>query len=493
VSVRHLRDARLPLIVIALALAVLTFWSLHRFRRYQPLADFGPAVPPSSLDGIGLQIRDATITGREGGQLRWRVVCGTITLSHDRRRVTVDDIRHGTLYDTSHRPAVSVQAGHATYRTFFGELTQTSGMPATGILHLSGGIEARVLVGPGVTLQGRELTWDALHNTVTCPGQMQARFTSGSAVGQDLTIDAHSGDLSLRSLHGTFVVPAEVEGFMLRKPSPRAALAVGGSLALLGAAHAATAPTQYVTYAAGFSRWLNAPHTVEMSQGVTFTQDDAVLKTEAAVVNLDDQQRVLNAKSQSPVHLYNTQDDLTGRQGYIDFTRHLATLQDTIVLVVKPGQKEANAPKGTARSQFRDPATLTCSQMTYDYRRKMGHIPGELTIHQKDRVLTADSGEYDAGKETVTLNGHVHGHNGTDEIQTSKVIINLSDTEGAESITIPVPLIGRWVVKDQEDEPEPTPPVPPAPTQSPTPSSPSDTPMTPNSPPPAAPPAASPH
>ena len=78
--------------------------------------------------------------------------------------------------------------------------------------------------------------------------------------------------------------------------------------------------------------------------------------------------------------------------------------------------------------------------MTYDYRRKIGRVPGAFTVHQKDRVLTADSGEYDTQAETVRLVGHVHGHNGQDQIQASRVIFGLK--EGAESITIPVPTHG---------------------------------------------------
>ena len=36
---------------------------------------------------------------------------------------------------------------------------------------------------------------------------------------------------------------------------------------------------------------------------------------------------------------------------------------------------------------------MTCEKMIYDYRRKTGQVPGPLTIRQKDRVLTADSGD----------------------------------------------------------------------------------------------------
>lgn len=201
-------------------------------------------------------------------------------------------------------------------------------------------------------------------------------------------------------------------------------------------AAAPPSPSQTVAYDAGAARWLNAPRTVEMSQGVTFSQDDAFLKTAAAIVALDDQQRALNAKAATSVHLYDTQNDLTGAQGFVDFTRHLATLTGSIVLTVKPGKP---APASSVRSQFKDAATLTCALMTYDYRKKIGRVPGALTIHQKDRVLTADAGEYDTRAQTVVLTGNVHGHNGMGEIHAPYVKISLQ--EGKEYIFVPGPNI----------------------------------------------------
>ncbi len=224
-----------------------------------------------------------------------------------------------------------------------------------------------------------------------------------------------------------------------------ALLMLAGTTLLLHAAPSAAparpalpppAPSQTVSYDAGAARWLNAPRTVEMSQGVTFSQDDAYLKTATAIVALDDQQRALNAKSSTAVHLYDAQNDLTGAQGFVDFTRHLATLTGSIVLVVKPAK---NTSLTSVRSQFKDAATLTCSLMTYDYRQKVGRVPGALTIHQKDRVLTADAGEYDTRAQTVVLKGNVHGHNGDGEIHAPLVKMGLK--EGSEYIFLPGPSI----------------------------------------------------
>ena len=250
---------------------------------------------------------------------------------------------------------------------------------------------------------------------------------------------------------------------MRNRTAVRTVLLVLGALASAGlaararlhAAPAAPAPpvpsSGFVSYQAGAARWLNVPRTIEMSQGVTFSQDDAFLKTASAIVNLDDRQRALNARSESPVHLYDTQNDLNGKQGFLDFSRHLASLKDDITLVVKP---TGNSPEGSMRSQFKDAATLTCQSMIYDYRRKIGRVPGPLKVRQmvegKERVLTADSGQYDANAQVIKLTGNVRGHNGQDTISATEATIGTK--EGDEFINIPVKLTGVFGVPPDDTE-----------------------------------------
>lgn len=268
---------------------------------------------------------------------------------------------------------------------------------------------------------------------------------------------------------------------MRNQTATRYVLLIGGTACLAGwaarpragAAPAAApppAPSSFVSYEAGAAKWLNVPRTIEMSQGVTFSQDGAFLKTQTAIVNLDENQRALNARSQAPVHLYDAQNDLNGKQGFLDFSRHLASLKDDIVLVVKPDGAAQNASAGSLRSQFKDAATLTCQAMLYDYRRKIGRIPGPLKVRQmvegRERVLTADSGKYDVNAQVITLTGNVRGYNGRDKIFAATATIGTK--EGAEFINIPVKTIGVFGVAPADETPEnradsaPPPAAPPA-------------------------------
>ncbi len=216
----------------------------------------------------------------------------------------------------------------------------------------------------------------------------------------------------------------------------------------------------------GISKYLADGRSIAMSQGVQFTQDDAVLKTDNATALLDKEHNLLSAEAPGPVHLYDPQDDLTGERGTINFPSHLATLSGNVVLRVIPGKREANAPAGSARRQFKDPATLTCAVMTYDYRRKIGKIPGPLTVRQiiqrpegpLTRTLTADAGLYSGRAQTVLLVGTVKGQDSDGSVITNAdtrasgkpIIIGIK--EGAETINIPFKTTGKFKVKPQTDD-----------------------------------------
>ena len=233
------------------------------------------------------------------------------------------------------------------------------------------------------------------------------------------------------------------------------------------AAPAATPPStpKPVTYEAGEAQWLAAPRSVSLSQGVTFGQDDATLKTDAATALLDKEQHLLTAEALGPVHIFDPQDDLNGRHGTIDFTKHLAKLEDNVVLVVKPGKREAEADAASPRKQFKDPATLTCQGMTYDYRRKIGRVPGPLTVTQvvqtKDgpetRVLTADAGLYNGRAQTIQLVGDIRVTNSdgskmiADTRPSGKPVV-IGTKEGAEYIRVPFGTTGIFKLKPEKDD-----------------------------------------
>ena len=241
---------------------------------------------------------------------------------------------------------------------------------------------------------------------------------------------------------------------------------------------------------ANTSQGLEEPRIAQRSNGVEFGQDDSTLKTETVVALFDKDHHIVSAKAQGAVHIFDPQDDLVGLHGSVDFTRHLAMLQDNIVLTVKPGKREADANGSSLRRQFTDPATLTCQAMTYDYKFKVGRIPGPLTVTQvipaKDggtltRTLTADAGLYNGKAETIQLVGSIRGFDSDNRIiegntRTLGKPLLLNIKEGSEALFAPFTTTGVFPVKQpapnspddtKDDEPDLTLPTPPAHTPAP--------------------------
>ena len=261
---------------------------------------------------------------------------------------------------------------------------------------------------------------------------------------------------------------------LLRRPFVLSALLLAAAPALLtgrtgGELRAAPAPAAKppgdVGAVIGLTKYLADPRLTALSEGVQFTQDDAVMQTDHATALHDKDGDLLSADAPGPVHLYDPQDDLTGQHGTIDFTNHLAKLSGDVVLRVTPGKREADSADGSPRRQFKDPATLTCALMTYDYRRKVGKIPGPLTVRQiiqrpdgpVTRTLTADAGLYSGRAQTILLVGTVKGEDSNGNVTNADtrasgkpVVIGIK--EGAEYLIVPFKVTARFKSKTPADD-----------------------------------------
>lgn len=189
------------LLLLAIAVAGVTVWSYKWLGRYQPFADLmHPQANP--MGQLELQVSDATVTGRTGGKVRWRVRARTISVSRDQFTVTAEGVHDGFFYDASERPIVRMSAPHASYQSPGGLL----GTTAFSVMRLSGGVQARVLSPNGPEFRTQDLVWDERNHLVQSPGQATAVFPNGagSASGSDIRFDTNTYNLSLRRLHGTF-------------------------------------------------------------------------------------------------------------------------------------------------------------------------------------------------------------------------------------------------------------------------------------------------
>ena len=177
-----LRNPRVLLVCVGIAVAVLSAVSLRYFSQSQPLEVFSNGALTGEAGQIALEADDVQVVGRSLGKPRWRMAAQTVTLSRDRRVVTINSIRHANLYAADGRPAVALTARQATYETPFGVL----GLGSEGFLRVSGNVRATVLTAAHPSLSTQQLVWDNQTNSLNCPGAVTAALpklvvTAGNA------------------------------------------------------------------------------------------------------------------------------------------------------------------------------------------------------------------------------------------------------------------------------------------------------------------------
>lgn len=191
--------------LLALALGGLTVWSLRFFGRYQPFANF-LNQNSRGLGQVGVQVRGATVIGRDRGRPRWRIVCRTITFSRDWRQVSLDGVTEGVLFDPAGRPNINVSAAHASYDSPVGLLGEQ--IAGVGLLRLDGGVRATMPARPGWALATPGLVWDASRSQARTVGVVSTRYPGGGATASDVFVNTKTGDLFLHNLSGTLQVPS---------------------------------------------------------------------------------------------------------------------------------------------------------------------------------------------------------------------------------------------------------------------------------------------
>ncbi len=167
-----------------------------------------------------------------------------------------------------------------------------------------------------------------------------------------------------------------------------------------------------------------------LSGGVIFKSVDSVLRTDAATYN--DKAQI--ATSPGALQIDDAQNTITAGKGVAYYKKRLADFVGNVRLVIRPRPQDKNASEGSLRREFKDPVTVLCESLQYNWRRKIGTATKGLTFKQKSRTLTADKAVYDGRAETLKLIGNVRGVDKEDDIRAATVLIGLK--EGAEFLEI---------------------------------------------------------
>lgn len=177
-----------------------------------------------------------------------------------------------------------------------------------------------------------------------------------------------------------------------------------------------------------------------LTGSVVIQSEDSTLNTEKATYNGETQ--IANAPTR--LRLDDKQNTLTADKGVAYYSTRDADFSGNVVINARPNQGEsAKAQKGSLRRNFKDPVTITCGKVRYNWRTKKAVLTENLTIKQKSRTITAVRGLYDGAAETVTLVGNIKSRNPTGEAAdilgaNARVIVSFQEgNEYMEAISDP--------------------------------------------------------
>ena len=194
-----LRNPRVLLVCVGVIIAVLAALSLRYFSQYQSLTALTHGGLMGEAGQIALEADDVQVVGRNSGQVRWRLAAQTVTLSRDRRVITIHGIHKGALYaaDGSGRPAVALTADQAVYATPFGIL----GLGSVGSLRVSGHVQAHVLTAAHPDLNTQQIVWNSISNELTCPVAVTASLPKLSVTAGNAAYDSPPGSPAHGIMH----------------------------------------------------------------------------------------------------------------------------------------------------------------------------------------------------------------------------------------------------------------------------------------------------
>ena len=149
-----------------------------------------------------------------------------------------------------------------------------------------------------------------------------------------------------------------------------------------------------------------------LESNVVIESKEATLTTGKATYNGDTQ----IATAPTRLKLDDKQNTLTADKGVAYYSTRDADFAGNVVINARPKPGGgANAAPGSLRRNFKDPVTITCSRVRYNWRTKKAILTGNLTIKQRDRTITGTQGLYDGVAETVTLFGNIKSRRPTGE------------------------------------------------------------------------------
>jgi lipopolysaccharide export system protein LptA len=390
-----------------------------------------PMTRPSPDKVILADVPDATLVGRHEGHKLWQIHAKHIQAAADGNTTTFIGVDRGTLYQND-APAARVSAGKAVYQAARRTLDVTQGL--------------RFEAG-GFTLRAARLHWSATTDAVAVPGGATLSWDGGLAAASSLTADTRLREVTGRNVR----MAARLEGPMFEKLTKK--LAAGASLGVLLAAAApgrAAAPPGYreVKVSGDVWRYNQATRIHTYDGHIVAVQGDTTMRADHIAYNEKENTAVVTGH----ITVDNPRNHAEGDTAAVDFDLKTIRLRGAngvklVALPARPGESD-----DSLRGRVKEPVTLTCPEIIYNYKTKRADIPGPVKLVRKGQVLTGDTGVYIGAEEMVTLTGNVHGTDEKNQTFTAPSV-KASLAKDAEWLEAPSVKATFYVKDDEADAP----------------------------------------
>ncbi len=109
--------------------------------------------------------------------------------------------------------------------------------------------------------------------------------------------------------------------------------------------------------------------------------------------------------------IVDTDNEITGPSGTALLNERRVVIDGPVKMVARPRPKESVSPD-SFEAKLREPATITCDKLEYQYRKKVAIAEGNLKVVQKGQTLVGKKAVYEVSEKLLTLSG---GFTATDE------------------------------------------------------------------------------
>lgn len=194
-------------------------------------------------------------------------------------------------------------------------------------------------------------------------------------------------------------------------------------------------------------RWESQDEILILKGNVKFAQGNMTLLADRVEYRKSNQTAIASGN----LKITDDQTTITAESCIVNFKDKKGTLSGNVRMVSKPKPKDSeNADNTSLKSQWKDEIIITCQKVDYDYKLKKAAIPGPLSINQKDRTLTADSGTYFVAEERALLVGNVVGKDEKEKHTFAGQKVAVSLKAGDEWIEVEK-ASGTFYVKEEQE------------------------------------------